>query len=209
MYNVITPQKRGGQYISKRHTLTHKLENEMWRLYTNVPKNSSGKKIIKLGAKLSTTNHEHWQCSLLPSTDGPLEQYIDSRQATPIPGILVSATVCHKKKPCTRHRWAVRLSPKNIPIGTVMEKIGAWPSTKFPRGCGNATKETGHVFQCLKGYPTWERLKKVLQRWRERNRAASQLFTSILHSISSWSKGQLTTPPPPLSLQVARDLKTQ
>ena len=36
------------------HNFAHNIEDEIWRLYTNLPKDYMGKQILKLGAKIST-----------------------------------------------------------------------------------------------------------------------------------------------------------
>ena len=90
-----------------------------------------------------------------------------------------------------------------------MGKRGACSSDECPRGYGKITEDKQHLFQCSKGNNKCDKLKKILLEWGERNRAAPQIISAILHGISKWRKGQMPSNPPPQPLDVARDFENQ
>ena len=50
---------------------------------------------------------------------------------------------------------------------------------------------------------------KTLLKWEESNKAVPHLIAAIMYSLSSWSKGRLPSPPPPLLSHIARSFDNQ
>ena len=105
--------------------------------------------------------------------------------------------------------WATIIASRQLLTGTGMGKRGACSSDECPRGYGKITEDKQHLFQCSKGNNKCDKLKKILLEWGERNRAAPQIISAILHGISKWRKGQMPSNPPPQPLDVARDFENQ
>ena len=109
--------------------MTHTIQDENWRLFTNFPTSSDGKRNTSLGAKVSSNIMYSIDNNTFKKTLPDLWHKIDTLNEISNPQVdwdaLKAAT---KKAPSKQLIWAVRLSTKEPPTRKVMETRGPWPT---------------------------------------------------------------------------------
>ena len=90
-----------------------------------------------------------------------------------------------------------------------MKKREVCYTDDFTRNYIHPTKDVIHIFQFHKRDETWDKLKRVLLIWEERNKVTPKQLLAIIHSIHLWNKVKLTQPPMTLPTPVANELKNK
>ena len=90
-----------------------------------------------------------------------------------------------------------------------MKKREVCYTDDFTRNYIHPTKDVIHIFQFHKRDETWDKLKRVLLIWEERNKVTPKRVLAIIHGIHLWNKVKLTQPPMTLPTPVANELKNK
>ena len=130
---------------------SHNIQDENWRLLTNVPNSLDGKINTALGEKVST--------NLKDSVDNNTSKktLLDRCHKTDTLhershyrvdwNVIKTAT---KQSSSRQLRWAVRLSAKELPTVKLMKTRGCWPIPSCPRSFGHSTKDVIKIFSVRK-----------------------------------------------------------
>ena len=145
------------QKVGSPKIQSHNIQYEYWRIFTRYPTALDGKRNTALGHKVSNDLKVSIDNATFKKPLLACWHKIDTLHETSHTRVDSDALkIATKKAPSRQLRWAARLAAKESPTVKTLATRASWPSPACLRDCGNPAKKVPHIFQCHKGYKTWE-----------------------------------------------------